>query len=91
MQLCFKPHLNRKFAQEVIGVQSGKNRNFRNLESSYLGVPIKIDIWVQRLWPITNNTKGEGGGFPQVWVVVSLMSPCMPVVRSCTKNAPTMH
>ncbi len=35
--------------------------------------------------------KGEGGGFPQVQAVVSLVSPYLLVVRSCTKNAPTMH
>jgi len=29
--------------------------------------------------------KGEGGGFPQVWAVASLMNPCLPVVRPCTK------
>jgi hypothetical protein len=29
--------------------------------------------------------KGEGAGFPQVWVVVSLVSLCLPVARSCTK------
>jgi hypothetical protein len=31
--------------------------------------------------------KGEGGGFPQVRAVVSLMSPSLPVVRPNTKNA----
>jgi hypothetical protein len=35
--------------------------------------------------------KGEGDGFPRVWVVVSLVSPCLPMVRSCTKNVPIMH
>jgi hypothetical protein len=35
--------------------------------------------------------KGEGGGFPQVWVMVSLVNPCMHVAHSCTKNAPTTH
>ncbi len=35
--------------------------------------------------------KGEGGGFPQVWAVVNLMSSCLPVARPNTKNAPTMH
>ncbi len=35
--------------------------------------------------------KGEGGGFPQVRVVVNFMSPCMLMVHPCTKNAPTMH
>jgi hypothetical protein len=29
--------------------------------------------------------KGEGNGFPQVWVVMSLMSLCLLVVRPCTK------
>ncbi len=35
--------------------------------------------------------KGEGGGFPQVWAVVSLMSLNLPVARPSTKSAPTMH
>ncbi len=35
--------------------------------------------------------KGEGGGFPQVQVVVSLVSPCLPMVHPCTKGVPTMH
>jgi len=35
--------------------------------------------------------KGEGGGFPQVWVVMSLVSPNLCVACPSTKNAPTMH
>jgi hypothetical protein len=35
--------------------------------------------------------KGEGGGFPQVRVMVSLVSLSLPVVRPSTKSAPTMH
>jgi hypothetical protein len=35
--------------------------------------------------------KGEGGGFPQVWAVVSLVCPSLPVVRPSTKSVPTMH
>jgi hypothetical protein len=35
--------------------------------------------------------KGEGGGFPQVWAMVSLVSPCLPVAHLCNKTAPTMH
>jgi len=34
--------------------------------------------------------KGEGGGFPQVQVMVSLMNPCLLVVRLCTK-VPRLH
>jgi hypothetical protein len=35
--------------------------------------------------------KGEGGRFPQVWAMVSLMSPSLPVVRLSTKNVQIMH
>jgi len=35
--------------------------------------------------------KGEGGGFPQVRVMVSLVSPNLPVVSLCTKSVSTMH
>jgi hypothetical protein len=31
---------------------------------------------------------GEGGGFPRVWAVVSLVSPELPVVCPSTKGAP---
>jgi hypothetical protein len=29
--------------------------------------------------------KGGGGGFPQVQAVVSLVSPCLLMIHSCTK------
>ncbi len=35
--------------------------------------------------------KGEGDGFPQVWAVMSLMSPSLPVACPSTKSAQTMH
>jgi hypothetical protein len=35
--------------------------------------------------------KGEGGGFPQIQAVVSLVSPSLPVARPNTKSAPIMH
>jgi len=35
--------------------------------------------------------KGEGGGFPQVQAVVSVVSPRLPMARPNTKSAPTMH
>jgi len=44
--------------------------------------------------PVANHReyyKREGGGFPQVRAVVSLVNPCVPVVRLCTKSAPIMH
>jgi len=35
--------------------------------------------------------KGEGGGFPQVRAMVSLVSPNLPVARPSTKSALTMY
>ncbi len=35
--------------------------------------------------------KGEGGGFPQVWAMVNLVSLNLPMVCPSTKNAQTMH
>jgi hypothetical protein len=35
--------------------------------------------------------KGEGGGFPQVEVEVSLVNLCLPVACPCTKGVPTTH
>jgi hypothetical protein len=35
--------------------------------------------------------KGEGGGFPQIWAMVSLVSLSLPVARLSTKSASTMH
>jgi hypothetical protein len=35
--------------------------------------------------------KGEGGGFPQIWAVVSLVSPNLPMARPNTKSVPITH
>jgi hypothetical protein len=35
--------------------------------------------------------KGEGGGFPQVWVVVNFENLNSPMACLSTKSAPTMH
>jgi hypothetical protein len=35
--------------------------------------------------------RGEGGGFPQVQAVVSLVNPSLPMVCLSTKSVPTMH
>jgi hypothetical protein len=35
--------------------------------------------------------KGESIDFPQVWAMVNLVNPSLPVARPSTKNAPTMH
>jgi hypothetical protein len=75
LQLCFRPHHDRRFAQEVMRPQSRGNPNCENF-----GTP----TWESRdknpfgCGPCGEHRvyyKGEGGGFPQVWAVVSLVCP----------------
>ncbi len=53
------------------------------------GTKCHLDVGLVERHKLYN--KGEGGGFPQVRVVVSLVNPNLPVVRPNTKNATTMH
>jgi hypothetical protein len=72
--------------------------------SKVLIVPIskisRFPIWKSRgKWhldvaPVADHReyyKGEGGGFPQVRAMVSVVNPCMPVTCLYTKNVTTMH
>jgi hypothetical protein len=69
-----------------------QSANFENFGTPNLGVSRQNEIWMQPPWLITKNTKkGEGGGFPQIQVVVNIVSPYMFVACSCTKNVPTTH
>ncbi len=68
-----------------MGPQSCKSPNFGNWDS-HLGVLGKNDIWVLVPWARHRvYYKGEGGGFPQVRIMVSLMSTWLLVVHMCTK------
>jgi hypothetical protein len=70
-------------------VQEYQISEFRNSQLGSLGTKWHLDVN-----PMVNHReyyKGEGGGFPQVRAMVNIVSPCMPVVHLCTKNAPTMH
>jgi hypothetical protein len=72
IQLCFKPHLNWSSTHKVMGPQSHGSPETK---------------WHLSAGPVAKHKvyyKGEGGGFPQVRVVVSLVSPCLLMVRLCT-------
>jgi hypothetical protein len=55
LQLCFRPHFNRRSANKVIGVQSGMSSNFGNFGTPTWG-PRQNDFWVLAPWPGTKNT-----------------------------------
>jgi hypothetical protein len=54
-----------------------------------LGTKCHLDVGLVERYKV--YYKGEGGGFPQVRAVVSLVNPSLHVVCLSTKSAPTMH
>jgi len=48
--------ISRILGQKVMGLQSCKSPNFGNFKTPNLGVSRQNDIWVQALWPSTENT-----------------------------------
>jgi len=86
IQLLFRPHANRRSTHKVMGPQSRGSPNCENFETPTWEFRGKMIFWVLVL--MAKNRvyyKGEGGGFPQVRVVVSLVSPCLHMVHLCTK------
>ncbi len=77
-----------------MGPQSCKSPNFGNFGTPTWDLVSKCHLDVGLVERHRVYYKGEGGGFPQVRAVVSLVSlvsPSLPVVRLSTKSAPTMH
>jgi hypothetical protein len=56
---------------------------WESLKKWHLGVAPMANHW--------EYYKGEGDSLPQVRVVMSLVSPCMPLVHPCTESVPIMH
>jgi hypothetical protein len=84
LRLCFKSHLNQRFPQEIIGLQSCESPNFKNFGTPNLGIPGQNDIWVLAPWlGIENIIKGKVVASPKsgpwwiLWVCV-----CLWVIRA---------
>jgi hypothetical protein len=54
-----------------------------------LGTKCHLDVRLMERYK--KYYKGEGGGFPQVRAMVSLVSPSLLMMSPNTKSAPTMH
>jgi hypothetical protein len=74
-----------------MGPQSHKSPNFRNFETLTWESQEKCHLDVGPVASHVIYYKGEGGGFPQVRVVVSLVSPSVFVVHLSTKSVQIMH
>jgi hypothetical protein len=65
------------------------NVGIRGLSLGSLGTKSHLDVGLVERHKI--YYKGEGGGFPPFRVMVSLVSPSLPMIHPNTKSAQTMH
>jgi hypothetical protein len=81
LQLCFKPHINPRFTEKVMGAQRRKNPKGK---MPFGCGPVEKHIIYY---------KGEGDGFPQVRAMVNLVNPSCPwfvlapkMLKPCTNH-----
>jgi hypothetical protein len=68
-----------KVCSQSYGDPKSQESHSVRFHDSYLGIPgEKSHLDVGSMASHKVYYKGEGGGFPQVWVVVSLVCPCCP-------------
>ncbi len=59
LQLCFRSHLNRRFKEEVMSLQSHRNPNFKNFETPTWECQDKMTFGC---WPVARHKKCYKGG-----------------------------
>jgi hypothetical protein len=74
-----------------MGPQNRKGLNFGNFGISKWESREKCHLDVGPMASHRIYYKGEGGGFPQVRAMVSLVSPNLPVALPNTKSVQIMH
>ncbi len=90
LQLCFRPHINRRSVEKVMGPQSRGNLKFENFWTPTWESRDKSHLDVALVEKHIVYYKGEGG-FPQIRAVVNFVSPNLSMVRCNTKSAQIMH
>jgi hypothetical protein len=79
LQLCFRRQVNRRPAPKVMRLQSRGSPKVARFRDSHTGVPgvpgQKVHLDATPATSCRIYYKGEGGGFPQVRAVVSLVCP----------------
>jgi hypothetical protein len=72
-----------------MGPQSRESPKFGYFGTPNFGTKCHLDVGLVERHRV--YYKGEGGGFPQVRAVMSLVNSSLPVARPNTKSALTMH
>jgi hypothetical protein len=92
LQLCFRPHLNHRFAHKVMGPQSYESPSCEN--DSHLGVSRQNAIWMLVMWLTTKYTiRGKVVASPKsgpwwiLWVRICPWLVLAPkVLQLCTNQ-----
>jgi hypothetical protein len=77
LQLWFRPRPDQRYAPEVIVLQSYRTSSLGDFGSHLDATHVE---WCRVYY------MGEGGGFPRIWTMVSLVSPELPVACPSTKG-----
>jgi hypothetical protein len=78
LQICFKPHCNQSFTRKVMRLQSRENPSCGNFGTPTWESRDKKPFGCGLVERRKVYYKGEGGGFPQVRAMLSLVAPnCM--------------
>jgi len=83
-----------KVCSQSYGAPKSRESHLARFRDSHSGVSGKIAIWMWVPWRVIEYTiRGEGGGFPQVRAVVSLVCSCCSwivlaprVLQLCTNH-----
>jgi hypothetical protein len=90
LQLCFRTHLDWRFAHKIMGLQSCGSSNVKNFGILIWESWDKKHLGASPMARHKKYYKGEGGGSSKSrpwWVV----SSCLLVARPCTKSVLAMH
>jgi hypothetical protein len=91
LQLCFRPHRDRRSAEEVIRPQSPGSPCWRDFGTPTRESGERKAIWMPAPWRVTEYTiRGKAVASPSPGRGESCVS-VLPVARPSTKGAATMH
>jgi hypothetical protein len=85
LQVCFRPHFNRRSEQKVMTPQSGRSPNRDSFRTPPWESRDKKPFECRCREEAQIILYGGSGGFPRVWAVVSLVSLESPVTCPSTK------
>jgi hypothetical protein len=88
LQLCFRHRSDPRSKQRVIVLQSYGSRNLSSFRTPPWDSCDKKPFDVGAVWRHKEYYMGEGGGFPWVWAMVSLMNAELPAACFSTKGVP---